>query len=96
MKKIILSIILAVSLCACGDKNSDIRCGDYSISSMVFDADGAVLRAVVNDVPVDLNLVVSASGAKYDGVLGSHNIVLWHHSNTWTMFVDDGVGIECK
>lgn len=96
MKKTILSIILAVCLCACGNDDSRIHCGDYHVSDMTFGADGAVLHAVVNDVPVDFYLVVSASGAKYDGVIDAHHAVLWSHGDTWTMFIDDGAAIECK
>ena len=51
----------------------------------------------IKNETVLLNLVPSASGVKYDGVMkNGDKLTLWGKGDVWTMFVNDGDAISCK
>lgn len=95
MKKIISLIVLVGMLGACGQNQAPLICGDHSVVIKLHD-DGTKLDAEINQETVVLYLVASASGAKYDGLLGDEKITLWNKGDTWTMFVNDGDAIVCE
>ena len=92
MKKIIIPMIALGCLCACdapqdsAPKNPTYLCGNYEVE-MTFLDDGNTMHAVIAGDAVDLSLAVSASGARYAGVLNDTPIVLWGKGDTWTMYV---------
>lgn len=98
MKKILLVLIICMSVAACdrSDKNSNItrQCGDYAVQ-MTFDASGEKMTAVINGDTVELINEVSASGAKYDGMLNDTQVTLWGKGADWVMILDDDTVIEC-
>lgn len=95
MKKIMLSCLMAMALVAC-EKNDDvIVCGDYNVS-MTFTEDGEKMNAVINGDEVELTRAISASGARYVGVVNDTEVTLWGKGNDWTMFVNEEEPIFCK
>ncbi len=98
MKKILLLLCVCASVAACGvdDNESKVvrQCGDYSVE-MTFDDAGEKMRAVINGDGVDLVNSVSASGAKYDGMLNDTMVTLWGKGESWIMILDDDMVIEC-
>ena len=98
MKKIFLFILGCAVLTACdADKKSDVimqQCGDYSVE-ITMDENGEKINAVLNGDAVELINSVSASGAKYDGVLNDTTVTLWSKGESWIMILDDGAAVEC-
>ena len=100
MKKIIVGVLGMFALAACD--NADMptakpiyTCGNYDVEINIAD-DGNVLHAVISGDAVDLGLAVSASGARYTGVLNDTPIVLWNKGDLWTMFVgSEEIMIDC-
>ncbi|MBQ4130143.1 MAG: MliC family protein [Alphaproteobacteria bacterium] len=95
MSKFVSLIVLISMLGACKPHQKPIVCGDYSVVIKSND-DGTMLDATINEDATVLYLVVSASGAKYDGQLGDDKITLWNKGDAWTMFVNDGDAIVCE
>lgn len=96
MKKLILPVLLVAVLFACENMKTAAVCGDYKIN-MKFVDDGNKLFVRINGEDLSLNLVQSASGAKYDAVMkNGETLVLWNKGENWTMFIDDGPAIICK
>ena len=98
MRKVLIAITASLALCACDKKtDSDIstrQCGGYQVE-MTFNDQGDAMHAIINGDEMDLTLSVSASGAKYDGVLNDTNVTLWQKGDEWTMILDDDMVIEC-
>ncbi len=96
MKKLMIPVGLVLALMfACDKSKSAMTCGDYTIK-MSFSDQGSQMSAIINGISTDFVLVESASGAKYDGVFQGQEISLWGKGDTWTMFVDQNIVIECK
>ena len=100
MKKVLLLMICAVSVCACKNKSDDSslivrRCGDYMVQMHVSE-DGEKMAVRINGDDVILQNVVSASGAKYDGVLNDTNVTMWGKGGDWILMLDDDMIIECS
>ena len=97
MRKILL-LICVFGLFACDGKNdSDLivrRCGDYSVE-IDFADNGEKMNAVINGDGLSLARSVSASGAKYDGVLNDTYVTLWGRGEDWLLILDDDMVIEC-
>ena len=99
MKKIFLILAVCAGMAACdrADKdNTNItrQCGDYTVE-MAFDGAGEKMTAVINGDAVELVNSVSASGAKYDGMLNDTQVTLWGQGDNWIMILDDDAVIEC-
>ena len=93
----ILAAVLGLCVaCDRDDVQSASRtCGGYEVA-MQFDADNTdVLHAVINGDALDLTHDVSASGAKYRGVLNDTVVVLWQKGDDWTLMLDEDMVIEC-
>lgn len=99
MKKCMLVLLGCVVLCGCDKKSDDNnnivrQCGNYTVE-MSFMDDGAKMHAVINGDAVDMEIAVSASGARYVGVLNDTDVTLWGKGDAWTMFLNDDAPIEC-
>ncbi len=97
MKKLLLLVMLTSVLGACNKQDEDLfirQCGDYTVE-MDFSDDGSYMNADINGDEVILERVISASGAKYSGVLNDTNIVMWGKGDEWTMLLDDDMIISC-
>lgn len=99
MKKYLFLLLGCVVLCACDSKSDDSNvvvrtCGDYNVE-MSFSDDGESMHAVINGDAVDMTIAVSASGARYVGVLNDTDVTLWGQGDNWTMFLNDEAPIEC-
>lgn len=99
MKKYLLVFCLGAALAACGadDDSSDKtvrQCGEYTVE-MLFSEDGTKMTATINGDTVELDNVVSASGAKYDGQLNDTAVTLWGKGDNWMMILDDDTIIDC-
>lgn len=98
MKKVFLFSVVCASLAACdGEKKSDVivqQCGDYTVE-ITLDSTGDKINAVLNGDAVELANVVSASGAKFDGVLNDTAVTLWNKGEMWTMILDEDMVFEC-
>ena len=97
MKKIILCLaVLALGACGTDDGGEKIvrQCGDYAVEFNFADS-GAKMHAVINGDTLELENVVSASGARYDGVLNDIAVTLWGKGDSWIMILDDDTVIEC-
>ncbi|MBQ8294281.1 MAG: MliC family protein [Alphaproteobacteria bacterium] len=94
MKRLFI-IFALMTLVAC-DKTPDnvIHCGDYNVE-MAFSDDGEHLNAVINGDPVALDLAVSASGAKYTGILNDIEISLWGKGDNWTLILEPDETFSC-
>lgn len=71
------------------------QCGDYTVE-MTFSDDGEKMHAVINGDALDLQIAVSASGARYVGVLNDTDVTLWGKGDAWTMFLNDEDPIICQ
>lgn len=98
--KCFIGLLLGCALmCGC-DKKSDTdvltrQCGGYLVE-MTFSDDGEKMHAVINGDAVDLQIAVSASGARYVGVLNDTDVTLWGKGDNWTMFLNDEDPITCR
>lgn len=95
MKKLFLMFGILCALSACDKHDDVVVCGPYEVQ-MTYSENGDTLHAVLNGDGVDLTNVVSASGARFDGVLNDINITLWSKGNDWTLFLGDDESYECK
>lgn len=96
MKKLILPVLILAGVFACEKMNNSMRCGEYDIS-LKFRDDADEIWVNINNETIILNLVQSASGAKYDGVMKNGNVLtLWAKGDDWTMFINDGQPVYCK
>jgi membrane-bound inhibitor of C-type lysozyme len=94
MKKILFSLLVALVLAGCGDSSDNmIKCGAYEVETEAVDQDN--LRVVLNGDEVVLTRAVSASGARYEGVLNDITIALWNKGNDWTLFLNGEDPVEC-
>ena len=97
MKKLALSLMMALGLVACDQADvatGGMTCGNYTVE-MEFADEGSVLHAVINGDAVTLHSVVSASGAKYAGVLNDVSVALWGKGDAWIMVLNDDEIIQC-
>ena len=98
MKKIFLLGFVCVAVAACdADKKSDVimqQCGDYAVE-ITLAPDGDKIGAVLNGDAVELVNTVSASGARFDGVLNDTAVTLWNKGDAWTMILDGDMVIGC-
>ena len=97
MKKLLLLFVCAFALVACdrGDGNVRQKCGGYDVE-MRFSDNGDTMRANINGDELELSNVVSASGAKYAGILNDTIVVLWNKGEKWTLILDEDTIIECE
>lgn len=95
MKKIVLSCLMGLALVACEKDNNTIVCGDYNVA-MTFSDDGEKINAVINGDELELTHAISASGARYVGVLNDTTVELWAKGKEWTMFLNEEEPIFCK
>ncbi|MCM1294758.1 MAG: MliC family protein [Muribaculaceae bacterium] len=98
MKKCVFLLLGLLAVSACDKKSdSDVlvrQCGDYLVE-MTFSDDGEKMHAVINGDALDLQIAVSASGARYVGVLNDTDVTLWGKGGDWTMFLNDEEPIIC-
>lgn len=99
MKKLIAIIALCVLATACDNapKSDDVvrrKCGGYDVE-MKFNDDGDIIHAIISGDSIDLKMAVTASGAKYVGVLNDTDVALWGKGNDWILILDDNKLIEC-
>ncbi len=91
-----MCVSVALAGCHANDRAEKIvrQCGDYRVE-MSFSDDGSKMTASINGDGVELENVVSASGAKYDGMLNDTAVTLWGKGDDWMMILDDDMLIEC-
>ena len=101
MKQILVGLVAVLSIAACDkpDENNAIvrTCGDYDVEITLSDI-GDTVNATINGDATTLNHAISASGARYVGVLNDTDITLWNKGTDWTLFLGDddtAVAIEC-
>lgn len=101
MKKfsVIFAMIACVAACDKKTENDAIvrTCGDYTVEIKLSE-NGDTIDATINGDATTLNLAVSASGARYVGILNDTNVTLWNKGEGWTLFLGDddtAVAIEC-
>lgn len=95
MKKLFLIFGILCAVAGCDKQDDVVICGPYEVQ-MTYSENGDTLHAVLNGDGVDLTNAVSASGARFDGVLNDINITLWSKGNDWTLFLGDDESYECK
>ena len=91
---IVLLCLFTVSACNHDEKVPVLQCGGYDVQMNISD-DGESMHANINGDELELSHVVSASGAKYAGILNDTVVVLWEKGGTWTMMLDDEQIIDC-
>lgn len=96
MKKFIIILLCTFAVAACGreEKEPVFRCGGYDVQMDIAE-NGESMHVNINGDELDLSHVVSASGAKYSGILNDTVVVLWEKGNVWTMMLDDEQIIDC-
>lgn len=101
MKRVLIGLVAALSVAACDkpkESNAIIRtCGDYDVEITLSDT-GDTINATINGDVATLNHAISASGARYVGVLNDTDVTLWNKGEDWTLFLGDddtAVAIEC-
>lgn len=97
MKKFLVLFACAGLLTACGhdDGTEHQKCGGYDVD-MQFSDNGDTMVANINGDELELSNVVSASGAKFAGILNDTIVVLWNKGENWTLILDDDTIIECE
>lgn len=96
MKNIFICLVCGIALAAC-NQNDGIehqKCGGYDVE-MRFSENGDTMTANINGDELELSNVVSASGAKFAGILNDTLVVLWNKGEKWTLILDDDTIIEC-
>ena len=99
MKKYLFLMLGCVALCGCDGKSDhgDVivrQCGKYDVD-MTFSDQGSKMHAVINGDALDMDIAVSASGARYVGVLNDTDVTLWGKGDDWTLFLNDEEPIAC-
>lgn len=96
MKKTFFATLLAVlALTACEKKDNVVVCGDYEVA-IEMNETGDQIHATINGDEMDLQQAISASGARYVGVLNDTIVTLWNKGSDWTLFLNDEEPIFCK
>ena len=95
MKKIFVLSLVLLSLAACKKQENVFVCGDYNVQ-ITISQDGEKMNAVINGDELELVHAISASGARYVGVLNDTNVELWNKGKDWTMFLNEEEPIFCK
>ena len=97
MKKFLFLLICAFLVTACNQDNdvTHQKCGGYDIE-MHFSENGETMTANINGDELELSNVVSASGARYAGILNDTIVVLWNKGENWTLVLDDETIIDCS
>jgi membrane-bound inhibitor of C-type lysozyme len=94
MKKFLFPLMMVFVLAACGKSDDLMKCGDYDVRAAL--TQSGDLKAVLNGDDVILARTISASGARYEGVLNDTTVVLWNKGRDWTLSLNDETPIECK
>ena len=99
MKKYLFLLFGIMILCGCDGKSDDSnvvvrQCSEYNVE-MSFSDEGESMHAVINGDAVDMTIAISASGARYVGVLNDTDVTLWGQGDNWIMFLNDEAPIEC-
>lgn len=97
MKKALFLLFACIAVAACEKTDDGIircQCGDYAVEITMSES-GDTINAVLNGDAAELKRAVSASGAKYDGVLNDTDVTLWNKGENWTMILDDDMVVEC-
>lgn len=95
MKKLCFCFIGLLGLCGCDKLTNSITCDKYTVEIQK-NADSDTLNIVINGDSVTLNHDISASGARYTGILNDTNIELWNKGADWTLTLDEELPISCK
>ncbi|MDR2412997.1 MAG: MliC family protein [Rickettsiales bacterium] len=94
MKKLIFCLIAATTLAACKSPDKPMKCGEYEVFVSVSE-NGDYLKAVINGDNVVLENKVSASGARYVGVLNDTEVTLWSKGQDWMLIINGDQPIDC-
>ncbi len=97
MKKFLIGMFVLAALGACDRAADDVlvrQCGGYRVE-MTFADDGDTMNANINGDDMTLERVVSASGARYQGVLNDITVTLWGRGDEWSMFLNDEESFVC-
>ncbi len=92
MKRITCIFSLIFCLGAC-DSADVLKCGEYDVSVVPHDES---ITAVINGDSVELAHVISADGARFEGVLNDIPVVMWSKGDDWILILDDDQIYECK
>ena len=101
MNKILLALFAVCCVAGC-DKQTDTnvisqKCGEYDVEIKLSDT-GDSINANINGDDILLTHAISASGARFVGVLNDTPITLWNKGAAWTLFIGDddtAVSMEC-
>ncbi len=96
IKKMFLTIITAAVLLGCESKKADnlLICGDYEVQYELNNENETVSIDITGDKAV-LQLAMSASGARYVGIINDIEIEFWNKGNDWILFVGQNDIFEC-
>lgn len=95
MRKLLFAMLGVLVLAGCNSSDDSMKCGPYDVM-VQYHEDTDTLSATLNGDAVDLTHVMSASGARYDGILNDTQVTLWNKGKDWTLFLNDDEPIECK
>lgn len=70
-----------------------MKCGDYEVKVEIGES---AITATLNGDTVALPQVITASGARYEGVLNDVNVALWNKGDDWTLYLNDDAPIDCE
>lgn len=95
MKKFCLALICLSGLCACNKSDNVLICDKYAVEITLSES-GDTIDAVINGDAVVMNIVPSASGARYVGNLNDTVVELWNKGRDWTLTLNAEEPILCK
>ncbi len=95
MKNILIGLIAVLFVAGCDSSKPEniVQCGDYVVEYNL--GVDETLTADINGDTVNMNLVISGSGAKYMGELNEVQVVFWNKGSDWTLILDDIDVINC-
>lgn len=94
MRKLVLVMGICSVLGACEQYDVSLVCDGHDVDANL-SANGEFMTAIIDGASYQLRLGVSASGARYLGRMNDGDVALWNKADTWLLFLNDGMAIEC-
>jgi hypothetical protein len=98
MKKLSLTLTLALTLVACGKEEpiskETLKCGDFEVSAAVYENK---VIATIGGEDIEMKPGIAASGIRYEGS-GQKltGVVLLNRGRAWAFILNDGDPIDCS